>query len=167
MPNARRALSFGGIITRLAKDTLDASSILNGPSAAALAGKQATFKSSGYAWVDDTLSEAELDLICGTYLVPMSNGPALVSWFPRPNAWASSGLDVHQWNVECEDWFVWHRKEITKDKAQLKHSNAWRKDLWFTQSAPELIRKMDAASLGLLESSFADSLLFAPPSLVQ
>ncbi|KAJ3507459.1 hypothetical protein NLJ89_g6294 [Agrocybe chaxingu] len=167
MPNARRALSFGGIIARLAKDNLDASSILNGPSDAALAGKQAIFKSSEYAWVDDTLSEAELDLICGTYLIPSSKGAALVSWFPRPNAWASSGLDVHQWTVECEDWFIRRRKEITEDKAQPKNSNTWRRDLRFTQSAPELIRKMNAASLGLLQSTFADALLFAPPSRIQ
>jgi hypothetical protein len=65
--NARRALSFGGITARLAREVLDFSLILRGPSEAALEGKQDVLISGEEVFVDDSLSVEVLDFICGTY----------------------------------------------------------------------------------------------------
>ncbi|KIK42501.1 hypothetical protein CY34DRAFT_83476, partial [Suillus luteus UH-Slu-Lm8-n1] len=33
-----------------------------------------------------------------------------LSWWPRPQAWAGSGLDVGFWSERCESWFQIHHK---------------------------------------------------------
>ncbi|KAG2740647.1 hypothetical protein P692DRAFT_201687067, partial [Suillus brevipes Sb2] len=56
---------------------------------------------------DDNLSEEEVNFICGTYYVYTSKFPYIhkLSWWPRPLAWAGSGLDVGFWSERCESWF--------------------------------------------------------------
>lgn len=65
--NARRALSIGGVIARLARETLSVSVILAGPSQDALEGKQDVFFSDDAVYVDDGLSEEVKQMIGGTY----------------------------------------------------------------------------------------------------
>ncbi|KAG1833611.1 hypothetical protein DFJ58DRAFT_847797 [Suillus subalutaceus] len=55
---------------------------------------------------DDELSDEEVDFMCGTYYVHNNDGNVeIVSWWPRPQAWAASGLNVGFWSSRCESWF--------------------------------------------------------------
>jgi len=60
---------YGGIVARLARETLSDSVVLAGPSYQALQGQQAIFGEGKDTLVDDQLSEDDLDFICGTYVV--------------------------------------------------------------------------------------------------
>ncbi|KAG0702620.1 hypothetical protein DFH29DRAFT_875015 [Suillus ampliporus] len=55
---------------------------------------------NGEAHFDDDLSEEEVDFICRMYYVYMNNGCIeKLSWWPRPQAWAGSELDVGFWSA--------------------------------------------------------------------
>ena len=71
---ARRALCYGGIVARLAREALPNSMIYTGPSDSALRGEQEVFSDGRVLFVDDKLSEDALDLICGTYQVETGQG---------------------------------------------------------------------------------------------
>ena len=68
-PVGRRALSYGGIVARLARETLPDSVVLAGPSDSALQGQQEILDDGRVFFVDDKISDQDLDLICGTYEV--------------------------------------------------------------------------------------------------
>ncbi|KAG2062975.1 hypothetical protein BDR04DRAFT_944128, partial [Suillus decipiens] len=56
-------------------------------------------------YFDDHLSEEEVDFICGTYYVRTDGNLEKVSWWPRPQSWVTSGLNVGFWSSTCESWF--------------------------------------------------------------
>ena len=66
-PQGHHALCYGGIVGHLAWETLPDSVALAGPSYSALQGQQETFHDWGDLFVDNRLSDRDLDLICGTY----------------------------------------------------------------------------------------------------
>jgi hypothetical protein len=68
------ALREGGIIARLAREVLPNSNALSGPSSEALSGHRARFTYGDEIYVDDNFLKAELELICGTYV--LSNASA-------------------------------------------------------------------------------------------
>jgi hypothetical protein len=68
-PHARAALCAGGIVARLARESLSAVAVLSGPSQSALEGKQVVLTWNGQHFCDDTVSEVDTDLICGVYEV--------------------------------------------------------------------------------------------------
>ena len=68
-PYGRAALLTGGIVWRLARETLtDVTSAAAGPSDNVLEGGTAFLSTDGHLW-DDSLSQHELDIICGVYKV--------------------------------------------------------------------------------------------------
>jgi hypothetical protein len=66
-PSARRALSVGGVLARLAREVLPVSAILAGPSQDALDGNQDVLVCDGEVFVDDGLSEETKKMLGGTY----------------------------------------------------------------------------------------------------
>ena len=73
-PQGRRALTYGGIVAHLARETSLDSVVLTGPSYNVLQGQQEIFGEGRESLVDDQLSEDNLDFICGTYVVKTGNG---------------------------------------------------------------------------------------------
>ena len=73
-PHGALALREGGIIARLAREVLSNSDALLGPSSEALSGRGAKFVYNNKIYVEDTFSEAELGLICGTYMLTNARG---------------------------------------------------------------------------------------------
>jgi hypothetical protein len=73
-PYARRALCEGGIIARLARESMSDTLVFQGPSEEALEGKCSVFTSSAGIMVDDHLTQNVKDLICGTYIVKTGSG---------------------------------------------------------------------------------------------
>ncbi|KAG2084396.1 hypothetical protein BD769DRAFT_1374932, partial [Suillus cothurnatus] len=56
-------------------------------------------------YYDDGLSDEEIDFICRTYYIEKPQSMDVVSWWPRPNTWDASGLNLGFWSARCEDWF--------------------------------------------------------------
>ncbi|KIJ45384.1 hypothetical protein M422DRAFT_166875 [Sphaerobolus stellatus SS14] len=52
-----------------------------------------------------------------------------MSWWPKPNIWRHSGLDVGYWSSGCEKWFQDRKERIRKGDARLKSTEAWRSSL--------------------------------------
>ncbi|KAG2085881.1 uncharacterized protein F5147DRAFT_781840 [Suillus discolor] len=100
-PRARAALLHGGLIWRLALHSLGFDvlpSVLDGISREAVP-FGLTLDINGQTYFDDELSEEEVDFMCGMYHVHTNDGNVeIVSWWPRPHAWAASGLNVGFWS---------------------------------------------------------------------
>ncbi|KAG1812799.1 uncharacterized protein BJ212DRAFT_1276213 [Suillus subaureus] len=107
-PHARAALLHGGLIWWLALHILGFDvlpSVLNGISQEAVP-FGLMLDINGQTYFDDELSEEEVDFMCRTYYLHTNNGNVeIVSWWPRPQAWAASGLNVGFWSSQCESWF--------------------------------------------------------------
>jgi len=77
-PHCRAALLAGGIVWCLALESLGISPVLHGPSDLALnyGMRTSALDDSGQAYTlyDDTLTEAETDLICGVYKIYTGTG---------------------------------------------------------------------------------------------
>ncbi|KAG1722613.1 hypothetical protein EDB19DRAFT_1645694 [Suillus lakei] len=107
-PRARAALLDGGLIWCLALHSLGFDvlpSVLDGISWEVVPfGLMLSI--DGQTYFDDELSEEEVDFMCGMYHVHHTNGNVeIVSWWPRPQAWSVSGLNVGFWSSQCEAWF--------------------------------------------------------------
>ncbi|KAI0071319.1 hypothetical protein K474DRAFT_1581736, partial [Panus rudis PR-1116 ss-1] len=79
-------------------------------------------------FVDEGLSEDELDFICGMYKVYTEQGPdqqADRSWWPRYSMWQSSPYGVGYWTPKAERFFQGHLKDILAGKEPTKTSNRW------------------------------------------
>jgi hypothetical protein len=68
-PRCRAALQIGGIVWRLAQQSLPDSAVLSGPSQDALNGFCEVISYGGEKFCDDALPDAALDLICGVYKI--------------------------------------------------------------------------------------------------
>lgn len=170
-------------MARLARETLPDSVVLAGPSHKALEGQQKIFDGGGNLFVDDQLSERDLDLICGTYEVATGKGgmydfpprfctelmhsgildqTAIESWFPRALLWDTAGLNITAWNQQGEDWYLKRRAAILDGTAGPLNGRAWRNKLRFNRQAPHLTVKMNRAAHLFLQSSQADFIKHDP-----
>ena len=77
-PYACRALCEGGIIARLARESMSDTLVFQGPSEEALEGKCSVFAFPDQVMVDDHLPQDVKDLICGTYTVKTGAGGKFV-----------------------------------------------------------------------------------------
>ena len=77
-PYVRRALCEGGIIARLARESMSDTLVFQGPSEEALEGKCSVFAFPDQVMVDDHLPQDVKDLICGTYTVKTGAGGKFV-----------------------------------------------------------------------------------------
>ncbi|KAF8871849.1 hypothetical protein CPB84DRAFT_1636453, partial [Gymnopilus junonius] len=106
----RIALMSGGIMWRLAMQHVSWSSILNGPSgwspncAEFLLAKDLK---TGLEYMDDDLTETEVEQLCGIYHCLTGNGDQIAkrSWFPLPDTFDGSGYDYGEWTEFSENWF--------------------------------------------------------------
>ncbi|KAJ3721388.1 hypothetical protein DFJ43DRAFT_1004458 [Lentinula guzmanii] len=109
----RAALLAGGIVARLARDAVNEQDVYDGPTENALQEGEHVLcvweEGKHFALWDDNLTEEEIDLICGTYEVATGmdgiHQTAARSWWPRPGAWRSCGLNCGYWSRDAESWF--------------------------------------------------------------
>ncbi|KAG1789902.1 uncharacterized protein HD556DRAFT_1243200 [Suillus plorans] len=123
-PRARAALLHKGLVWRLALHSIgfDAlPSVLDGISREAVPfGLMLSI--DGQTNFDDELSEEEVDFICGTYYIYDNAGNVgKISWWPRPQAWATSGLNVGFWSTRCEHWFQKRLDNIRDGVSRNRH----------------------------------------------
>ncbi|KAG6903714.1 hypothetical protein DXG01_015415, partial [Tephrocybe rancida] len=116
-PRARAAVLRGGITWRLSAPVVSFSSVLQGPTGwSPLSGTMLTARdmTTNEIFLDDTLTDVEFDLICGTYVCHTGFGDqtAMRSWFPSLTTFEGSGEDYGRWNGQREDSFFRRLDEI-------------------------------------------------------
>ncbi|KAG2121669.1 hypothetical protein BD769DRAFT_1361176 [Suillus cothurnatus] len=169
---ARAALLRGGILWRLALHSLGFDilpSVLIGISQDAVPFGQ-MLSLNGETHFDDDLSEEEVDFICGTYYVYTNNGCIeKLSWWPRPQAWAGSGLDVGFWSSRCEDWFQKRLENIRQGVSRRRDSSdnngpvnntRWKQGLKFNAATKKFKKNLDTACSNFLATKASGKSLF-------
>ncbi|PBK93208.1 hypothetical protein ARMGADRAFT_1080361 [Armillaria gallica] len=112
---ARAALMHGGLIWRIAMEHIpDPDFILSGSGQDTSRYRvchriQGVGKPDFDIW-EETLSEDQIDLLCGVYRVYRSaeGSPKFtqdLSWFPRRCSFRNSGLDLGHWSPDAENWY--------------------------------------------------------------
>ncbi|KAG2056609.1 hypothetical protein BDR06DRAFT_879630, partial [Suillus hirtellus] len=97
----RAAFLHGGLVWRLALHSLGLHhlpSVLDGISTEAVLFGD-LLVGNGSTYYDDGLLDEKIDFICG---MEMTNHN---TWWPQPNTWDASGLNIGFWSAHCEDWF--------------------------------------------------------------
>lgn len=54
---------------------------------------------------------------------------SVISWWPLPDVWTGSEMDVGFWSSKAEQWFQKRCAELLEGKAKAKTNHTWRKDL--------------------------------------
>ncbi|PSS10991.1 hypothetical protein PHLCEN_2v3364, partial [Hermanssonia centrifuga] len=127
----RAALMKGGIVWRLAMEMFGVESVLFGPKDVEAALYRAVLHDGG-SYVDDDLTQDELDVVCGVYKVTTKNNlnaHSASSWWPKSSTWLDSGFDFGYWTPQNELWFCRRRREIRAGQAKLKTTKEWKAQL--------------------------------------
>jgi hypothetical protein len=125
----RAALLKGGLVARLARDTVGVSDVLSGPepSSSVMIGTV-----DGVKLFDDRLSNYLLDVISGVYYVETATNPQIhqhLSWWPKEGVWNSSGYFSEQWSADAESWYQARLKTIENGSGKLYNSTKWKSEL--------------------------------------
>ncbi|KAG1901221.1 uncharacterized protein F5891DRAFT_1187916 [Suillus fuscotomentosus] len=165
-PCARVALLHGGLIWRLALHSLSFNvlpSVLDGISRQAVP-FGLMLDINGQTYFDDELSEEEVDFMCGMYHVHTNDGNVeIVSWWPRPQAWAVSGLNVGFWSSQCESWFQSCLDNIRQGVSRKRHKSTndanspmtgtqWKGSLKFNLGTSKMMKNVNAACCSFLDT---------------
>lgn len=123
------ALLKGGLIARLARDTVGVTDILSGPdpSTSMMVGMVCKVK-----LVNDRLSDYLLDVISGVYYVETATDAQIhqhLSWWPKDSVWYSSGFFSEQWLADVEMWYQTCLRSIESGSAKLYNSMEWKSNL--------------------------------------
>ena len=152
----RAALLKGGLIARLARDTVSVSDILSGPesSTSLMIGTV-----GGVQLVDDQLSDYQLDVISGVYYVETATDAKIyehLSWWPKNGVWHNSGYFSEQWSSDAETWYQKRLKAIQDGTAKLYNSSEWKSELRRYKSVTRaLLTQNDRLSKIVIEEHFS------------
>jgi hypothetical protein len=128
-PLGRAALLRGGLVARLARDTVGVSDILSGPEPSTSVMLGAV---GGVRLVDNQLSDYLLDIISGVYYIETTMDAKIhqhLSWWPKDGVWFSSGFFTEQWSADAETWYQSRLRDIESGSAKLYNSTEWRSKL--------------------------------------
>ncbi|KAG1863250.1 hypothetical protein DFJ58DRAFT_656563 [Suillus subalutaceus] len=131
LPHVRVAVAQGGILWRICKQEL-ASDIPSGPSIDVHFFADMS-SDAPRNYVFDTLSQEEIDTLCGVYHVLTDRGEqtTILSWWPTPHLWTTSGLDMGYWTHSNEQVFQSRLRKIREGEATLLTARKWKGDLKF------------------------------------
>ena len=135
----------------------------------------------GPDYLDDQLTESEIDVICGVYHVLTSMWSVLAfawsditdrsataqhtdqekhqSWWPRPNSWSNCPFDTGFWTPMAESWFQSRLKKMRAGEAQPYHVQQWKSSLNSGRIALQVRRSVEIVS-----KDFIDNVLRPPQS---
>ncbi|KAJ7763354.1 hypothetical protein B0H16DRAFT_1211566, partial [Mycena metata] len=147
----RVALFYGGIVGRLARLVLSDSeglACLEASEDVLDTGARVASGNGEEALWYETLTEEEIRLICGVYVIETEDGQQLkyISWWPTPTAFWSSGLHTGWWNANCERWFLKRLKETKSPQVKLHTYSEWKNKLRFSTAAHKVNMKNDELS---------------------
>ncbi|KAK0479122.1 hypothetical protein IW261DRAFT_1336724 [Armillaria novae-zelandiae] len=138
-PRGQAACLMGGIVGRLAHGVVPYEDVYHGPSEDVFedgVNFQDSEQPSVTLW-DDRLTSDELDLVCSVYRIDTgqrgqySNQMNIISWWPKPLAWETSGLYIGFWSSDCEAWFQRWLDDIHSGKADLRTLAQWKHSIKF------------------------------------
>ncbi|KAJ6540968.1 hypothetical protein B0H10DRAFT_2245081 [Mycena sp. CBHHK59/15] len=153
-PRGRIALQYGGVIGRLARSEVSDDDFFRGFSDDIYDVGDCLWNGvTTWAYWHDRLSDHEIDLLCGVYHVRTgqkrgggkdkgkqghgqdesdAEQTSIVSWWPKPSAWARGSLDGAWWTPQCEDDFFQKRlTHFEKGVYILQRQSVWRHNLKF------------------------------------
>ncbi|KIK32508.1 hypothetical protein CY34DRAFT_19003 [Suillus luteus UH-Slu-Lm8-n1] len=172
-PRARAALLHGGLIWRLALHSLGFDvlpSVLDGISPEAVP-FDLMISINDQTYFDDELSEEEINFMCRTYYVQTNDGNMeIASWWPRPQAWVVSGLNVGFWSSRCESWFQSHldnirlgvsreRHKLTNDANGPMTGAQWKRSLKFNPGTNKMMKNVEAACCSFLATTASEMIV--------
>ncbi|KAG6836524.1 hypothetical protein H0H93_007133 [Arthromyces matolae] len=144
-PRGRAALLSGGIISRLAREVVQYQHVLDGPTGNVYDTGAMIQSQAGVGYWDDTLTEHEIHIICGVYKSPAqpmkTTQTTDLSWWPKPSAWDSAGINLGFWSEDCERWFQGHLTKLKDGKFVLRSPAAWKSALRFNKDAIKVTLK--------------------------
>jgi len=155
-PRGQAALMKGGIIWRLAMQTLHADVVVAGPSESVYgSGVWFPDNQSGKHWWDDDLTAEEMGLISGVYKVFTGKGTQTSdqSWWPKHSAWEGSGADFGFWSASNEMWFQNRLAEIRAGTAILRNGGHWKNALSFHKATRRFITANESLAAQFLGRS--------------
>ncbi|KAJ7848863.1 hypothetical protein B0H14DRAFT_3452903 [Mycena olivaceomarginata] len=161
-PRGRAAKLYGGIVGRLACTVVSDEEVCRGPTDdVTIDGTCLWDGVSASAYWDDSLTEQEIDLICGVYHIstgqpdPSAFGGVQTttqSWWPRPSSMAQSGLNVGWWTPMSESWFQRRLRQLDDPPwADLLTSAKWKNNLKLERRCPPLAEAMESVAAQILE----------------
>lgn len=133
-PKGRAALLHGGIIARIARDVLDPSIVLGGPSSR----EHVVGYYDRFILVDDVLNEQDLAVISGVYHVQNQSQHTtgdetmkILSWWPQNSTWTSKHPFMKtEWTQAAEDFYQKHLHDIENGKGfTLMNVGLWKQCL--------------------------------------
>jgi hypothetical protein len=156
-PFGRAAVLTGGLIWRLAADTIGDEVVLQGPSTHAHEFGDLIADPTGKQFVDDTLSEEEMDLICGKYVMYTGKTTKQVTykwWWPPHSTWITGSYYVGYWTEQCERWYQDRLEAIKTGKARPLTRKEWRAVLHRCHSTRPLVQVVEAASSNYFQGKY-------------
>ncbi|KAF8205158.1 hypothetical protein K438DRAFT_1579816 [Mycena galopus ATCC 62051] len=139
-PRGRIALQYGGSVARLARSEISDDDFFHGFDDDIYdVGDCLWDETSRHAYWHDYLTPHEIDLLCGVYHVGTgedTDQASIVSWWPKPAAWARGGLDGAWWTPQCEnDFFTKRLGHFEKGVYKVQRSSEWKHNLKFRKDA--------------------------------
>ncbi len=117
-PHARAALMHGGIVWHLVRESINNNAVLVGPTDEVfIHGDVVCFDTNLECWDSPTHSHLSIG---------QGNQVSELSWWPKPSAWRTSGLNVGYWSAACENWFQRRIKDIHNGTAELRSATQWK-----------------------------------------
>ncbi|KAJ7747093.1 hypothetical protein B0H14DRAFT_3514140 [Mycena olivaceomarginata] len=160
------ALQYGRVIAWLAQSQVSEDDLLRGPSENVYeTGVCLWDRESSYAYWYDSLTDREIGILCGVYHVGTgefdsgANAEQMshLSWWPKPNAWASGNLYPGWWTPHCEEWYRNRVALIARGDVNLLNPRKWKHGLKYKKRVKECLaaheRISAAAVLSLLSSA--------------
>jgi hypothetical protein len=137
-PRARVLRLLGGIIGRLALESVPDVVVLDGPSSC----DQIVGTTQNSFFVDDFISETDLEMVSGVYRVIGASGSqddpmAHASWWPSHSVWKRCGLAMDQWLPNAEVFYAQRLAKFQGEVWELKGSTAWKRGLKYDRTQLE------------------------------
>ncbi|KAG2087260.1 uncharacterized protein F5147DRAFT_658997 [Suillus discolor] len=144
-PHMRATLLHGRLIWQLALHSLGIDhlpSVLDGISWEAVP-FGLMLCSNDQSHFDNALLEEEIEFICGMYYMNKNDGSVeKVSWWPRPQAWAASSLNIGFWSAQCVSHF--HNSAPNDANGPLS-ATQWKRSLKFNNTTLKMMKNIDVA----------------------
>ncbi|KAF9016532.1 hypothetical protein BDZ89DRAFT_1141410 [Hymenopellis radicata] len=155
----RAALMAGGILWRLAIEHVEDPQVAFGASFAQTPRSNVrSTESTGVVLCEAGLTDNELDIILGTYLVspeyPPSQDCSEVSWFPKN--FSNSGIDVGFWSEDAENWYQDRLRAYLNGKEQPCTKGQWHGRLRLYRPARTFAKGYDTIACLKLDQALLD-----------
>ncbi|KAF8144129.1 hypothetical protein K438DRAFT_1993109 [Mycena galopus ATCC 62051] len=182
-PRRRIALQYSGAVARLARSEISDNDFFHGLDNDIYdVGDCLWDETSRHAYWYNYLTPHEIDLLCGGYHVGTGQKRAggedtdqasIVSWWPKPAAWARRGLDRAWWTPQCENNFFTKRLgHFEKGVYKVQRSSEWKHNLKFRKDAERCWNSYEVIADSIVQALIAvikdlceAELASAPPPL--